>query len=168
MYLNRLTSKTIQIAHYGAAHPEGSCDDYSDESLMNISIKVIPHDQQRYPTVGDYWLNPDGSLEIRVSESGNWKYDALVAVHELIEVLQTESAGIKEPESMAFDQLFERECEAGQHGDEEPGDDPRAPYREQHIFAECVERLLAQRLGVNWSEYDVALMKLWRPKTESL
>lgn len=131
---------------------------------MNITIKTIPHDQHRYPTAGDYWLNPDGSLEIRVSDSGNWKYDALVAVHELVEVLQTESAGIKEPDIMAFDKLFEKECEAGQNGDDEPGDDPRAPYRKQHVFAECIERLVAQELGVNWDEYDESLMKLWRPK----
>jgi|ERR1035437_7107334 hypothetical protein len=133
---------------------------------MNITIKTIPHDQHRYPTVGDYIIRGEADIEILVSKTEDWRYDALVAVHELIEVLQTEYAGIKEPDIMAFDLKFEKECDAGQHGDDEPGDDPRSPYRAQHIFAECIERLLAQRLGVTWEEYDAALMKLWRPKQE--
>jgi hypothetical protein len=38
--------------------------------------------------------------------------------------------------------------------DTEPGDDPRAPYHKQHVFAENIERLLAAELGVDWSAYD--------------
>jgi hypothetical protein len=37
---------------------------------------------------------------------------------------------------------------------EKPGDDPRAPYHKQHVFAENIERLLAAELGVDWSAYD--------------
>ena len=57
--------------------------------MLNINIKTIPHDQQRYDTVGDYWMDHvSGELQIRVSDMSNWRYEALVAFHELAEYLQ--------------------------------------------------------------------------------
>lgn len=35
----------------------------------------------------------------------------------------------------------------------EPGDDPSAPYYTQHQFATVVEKMMAEKLGVNWEEY---------------
>ena len=32
----------------------------------------------------------------------------------------------------------------------EPGDDPRAPYRQEHFIAEAVERIVAAFIGVDW------------------
>lgn len=132
---------------------------------MNINIKTIPHSDHRYPTCGDYWFEENGTLEIRVSDVGDWRYEALVALHELVEVLQTEHKGIREQDIMAFDKMFEQECAEGKHGsDDEPGADPRAPYRKEHFFAEAIERLVSQRLDVDWEEYDKSLMDVWRPK----
>jgi hypothetical protein len=36
----------------------------------------------------------------------------------------------------------------------EPGDDAKAPYHREHVFATKIERLLAVELGVNWRDYD--------------
>ena len=63
---------------------------------MEIHIKTIPHDTQRYPTVGDYWTSSAGVEEVRVSEMPDWRYEALVAVHELIEMILTKHRGIAE------------------------------------------------------------------------
>ena len=37
---------------------------------MNITIKTIAHDKQRYDTVGDWWFDDEGDLQIRVSRVG--------------------------------------------------------------------------------------------------
>ena len=133
---------------------------------MNITIKTIPQKEQRYETIGDYWFIRKESpptnfnLEIRVSETGNWKYEALVAIHELVEVLLCKDRGISEPDIMAFDKAFEAKRKPDDK-DSEPGDDPAAPYGKEHRFAENIERLVAAELGVNWNTHDADLCKIW-------
>ncbi len=74
---------------------------------MKITIETIPHDQQRYPTVGDWqWTGPD-ELVVRVSEMGDWRYNAAVAVHELVEVLLCKQDGVTEAAVDAFDTAYE-------------------------------------------------------------
>jgi hypothetical protein len=51
-----------------------------------------------------------------------------------------------------FDRAYEAKRKPGD--DSELGDDPRAPYHKQHVFAEKIERLLATELGVDWPDYD--------------
>ncbi len=41
---------------------------------MDIHIKTVPHKEQRYNTVGDYWIE-DRVIQIRVSEMGNEDYE---------------------------------------------------------------------------------------------
>lgn len=124
---------------------------------MKIIIETIPHKDQRYETVGD-WFWEDGDLRIRVSELGNWKYEACVAVHELVEVLLCKSDGVQQQDVDAFDMQYEKDR---QEGDEsEPGDDNLAPYRKQHCVATGVERVLAAELGLSWKEYDAAINAL--------
>ena len=130
---------------------------------MNITIKTIPHDAHRYETVGDYWFDDNGNIEIRVSDTKNWKYEALVALHELVEVLLCKDRGISEPDIKAFDEAFEAKRPAGDV-DSEPGDDPAAPYGKEHRFAENLERLFAAELGVNWATYDADLCQIWHQK----
>lgn len=125
---------------------------------MNICIKTIPHSQHRYETVGDWWFDKSGALQIRVSDMGNWKYEALVAVHELVEVLQCKYLRISTASVDKFDKEFERVRKPG--NTDEPGDDSRAPYRVQHGIATGVERILAALLGVDWNKYDAKINSL--------
>ena len=120
---------------------------------MKINIETIPHHSQRYPTVGDYWEDGAEVEQVRVSEMPDWRYEALVAVHELIEMILTKHRGIAEQAISEFDIAFEKSREVGQVFGE-PGDDPRSPYRKEHFFATNVERLLAAELGVDWFAYD--------------
>ncbi len=132
--------------------------------MLKINIETIPHNEQRYPTVGDWWFRDgidDGKiLEIRVSEMNNWKYEFLVAMHEAIETMLCLDRGISEESVSDFDIQFEKEREQGQHGDEEPGDDPKAPYQKEHFFATNLERQMALELGVDWNTYDNVVVDL--------
>lgn len=128
---------------------------------MNISIKVIPHKEQRYPTPGDWFYTTDGGLDIRVSALGNWRYEFLIGVHELVEVLICRHEGVSQEAVDAFDMRFEAQRIAGKKSkDAEPGDDPEAPYHKAHTIATQVERLVAAALGVNWDAYGQAVLAL--------
>lgn len=120
---------------------------------MKIQIETIPHETQRYPTVGDYWDAEDGTIQVRVSNLADWRQEALVAVHEMVEMILTRHRGISEESISDFDIAFERGRERGQVLGE-PGDDPRAPYRREHFFATNLERLLAAELDVDWRAYE--------------
>ncbi|HZZ98730.1 MAG TPA: hypothetical protein VFG51_02235 [Candidatus Saccharimonadia bacterium] len=161
---------------------------------MRIVIETIKHENQRYPTVGDwlydytYFCNTcsqslitphiedvkcvrcktsmcliNTTLSIRVSELGDWRREALVAVHELVEVLLCKHDGVEQASIDKFDIAFEEKRAADldtANPDEqklllmlEPGDDPGAPYRKQHSFASGIERLLAAALDVEWMPY---------------
>ena len=80
------------------------------------------------------------------------RYAFLVGMHEVIEAYLALHAGVSPAAVDKFDRTYEARRKSGD--DSEPGDDPRAPYHEQHVFAEKIERLLATELGVDWSAYD--------------
>lgn len=133
---------------------------------MDINIRTIPHSEQRYPTVGDWWFDEAGNLQIRVSKMSDDRFESLVAFHELAEVLLCRKAGVTQEDADDFDIAFENERAAGLHPqDAEPGDSDDAPYREQHSMATALERALSVALGVNWKEYDDEVMALGN-KTE--
>jgi hypothetical protein len=130
-------------------------------AVNDIIIKTIPHKEHRYETPGDYWRDDDGTRQIRVSKCSDWRYELLIAVHELIEFGLLDCWCISEPDVKAFDEMFEKERTEGKHKPEdEPGDDPRAPYRKHHFTATTIERILAHELGVDWAAYDQEVMNL--------
>lgn len=117
-------------------------------------IESIPHDQQRYETVGDWYYEQlaDGPcLVIRVSEMQDPRHIILVAFHELWEATLCQHRGITQQMVDKFDNEFEARRQPGNI--DEPGDDPQAPYRREHCSATGVERLLASELDVAWNPY---------------
>ncbi len=120
---------------------------------MRIQLETIPHEQQRYPTVGDYWEDENGVEQVRVSAMIDWRYEILVGVHELIELALARHRGISEKAISDFDIQFEALKEQEKVSGE-AGDHPSAPYRNEHFFATSMERLLAAELDVDWSEYE--------------
>lgn len=124
---------------------------------MNIDIRTIPHHAQRYETVGDWFFDEEG-LHIRVSKMSDQRYEWLVGIHELVEVLLCKAAGITQEEVDAFDMAYEKKRPEGD--DSEPGDDLQAPYALQHSIATGVERVVAAFLGVSWSLYDADIQSL--------
>jgi hypothetical protein len=124
---------------------------------MRVTIEVIPNEKQRYPTVGDWQWDGD-HLTISVSEMDNWRYEMLVAFHELAECLICKHRGVDQAVVDAFDIKYEDSRPADDVS--EPGDDPTAPYYREHQFATCVERLLSRELDVSWKQYDETVVNL--------
>ena len=122
-----------------------------------IDYLVIPHADQNYETAGDYWWQGE-TLFIRVSKMSDPRYEQLIYMHELVEAMAVRDKG-KLDESTKFDIPYEEARAAGhqrtpcgcQWG--EPGDDPHAPYYEEHQLASAVELMYAKELGVNWLAY---------------
>jgi hypothetical protein len=138
---------------------------------MNVKIEVIPHDQQRYPTAGDWTFDQNGDLLIRVSKLSDWRREMLVALHELVEVLKCRHDGVAQESVDEFDTAFEKRREEALNGEmpeadkalvaiAEPGDDPKAPYVKQHCLAMGIERIMAAELDVNWHDYETELEAL--------
>lgn len=117
----------------------------------------INHNLQRYNTIGDYWeLN--NVTQFRVSKMSDWRYEALVLTHELIEYIIIKHQGISIQEIDDWDIAFEKVREKG--NTDEPGDDKRAPYYKAHTFATKIERMLAVILKVNWKQYEKTISNL--------
>jgi len=154
---------------------------------MHVTMHTIPHDQQRYDTVGDWHFDMNGDLIIKVSKMSDPRYETLIAVHELIEAVLCKQAGVSEDAVDAFDMAYEagrkvrldkarsvnREpvhgrsfqgwrkrhaAEIAEIEEAEPGDDPQAPYHHQHMAASMFEEDLAKRLGVDWEVYAAEVM----------
>jgi hypothetical protein len=125
---------------------------------MNIMIRTVPHEQQRYPTVGDWEINdsernePADSMRITVSDLGDWRMEALVAIHELVEALLCKWRGITQAMADEWDWAAAVETE--------PGDDPECPYRNEQFVATTMERILATELGVDWLKYEQLIAAL--------
>ena len=121
---------------------------------MKIIIETIPHKDQRYPTVGDWQFLGD-ELLIRVSEMGDWKKEALVGIHELVEALLCKSRGITQEEVDKFDMAYKG-------ADMDPGGDIHAPYHSQHLIAGDFEAWLQKDLSVDEEDYENAIDKLYQ------
>jgi hypothetical protein len=125
-------------------------DSASSDALahgLRVNLRIIPANQQRYDTAGD-WLWTSNTLEIRISRevaNKDIRYAMLLFVHELVEALLCRAAGITTAQVDSFDMSHPQA--------DEPGDDPKAPYHRQHLAAEAVERELARQLQVKWKDY---------------
>jgi hypothetical protein len=121
--------------------------------MFNVTIRTIPHSEQRYETVGDWQYDKTNERHvITVSELGSWKKEALIAVHELVEMILCHHNVVIEQEVDDFDI---------QHPElNDPGDDARAPYQREHCYATAVERMLCAALGIQWEEYEKTIAAL--------
>lgn len=122
-----------------------------------LIIQTIPHKYQDYETVGN-WNFANGVLLVFVSDMGDPRYNFLVGIHEAVEAMICKHRGVKEEDITAFDVEFEKNRPEG--NEDEPGDDPNAPYKKEHFTATNVERIVAAELDVDWNEYDKAVMSL--------
>jgi hypothetical protein len=124
---------------------------------VKITIQVIKHEDQAYSTVGDWRWDGD-DLNIYVSSMDNWRYEMLVAFHEMAECLMCKHRGISQESVDTFDMQFEKMRKP--RNVDEPGDDPTAPYYREHQIATNLERILSLELGVNWKQYDETVVNL--------
>ena len=134
-----------------------------------ITLELVPHGSQRYNTVGDWYMDPTDPYHLIIKGSefpaGWWQW--AVPLHELAEALTCLALGV-EPESVdAFDMAFEDDPKRSTKYDE-PGDDPRAPYHNQHQFAHKIERqFLETMLHGDWDKYERGLERLYNKRQAS-
>ena len=125
---------------------------------MKITIEIIPHDQQRYDTVGD-WIFVGDELIIKVSEfkekekALNESYTLLIGIHELIEAVLCRSSFITQ-EMVDYWDMSHLDF------DGEPGEIVGCPYYRQHLIATIIEHMIADELGINWEDYEEAIENL--------
>lgn len=118
---------------------------------MNIVIKTIPRDEMRPEVDGaDWFWDEQGDLQVRVCPMSDWRYEALLAIHEATEAIICKHNGVTQQQVDKFDAAYD----ASHADDVEAGDDPAAPYKLEHCFATAIERILCGALGVDWKTYD--------------
>lgn len=123
-----------------------------------MNIETIPHKDQAYETVGNYWMDEDGVMQIRISEMNNQFYEIMVAVHEIVEWALCIQEGITEKEITEFDLAFESNRQKGNL--DEPGFEINAPYYKQHCFATSVELGMCAMVGEDFKKYDKTVNEL--------
>lgn len=123
---------------------------------MNIIVETVPHSSQRYSTCGDWQFTGPNDVLVSVSDMKNWKYELLVAFHEIIEVYLCRDRKISQKEVDEFDKDFEER----RMDDSEPGNSEYAPYHKEHVFATKLEKMFAKELKVDWKKYDKTVNEL--------
>lgn len=122
---------------------------------MNINIQIVRHKDQRYNTVGDWAYDSNGDLQIKVSDTGDWRYNFLIARHELDEAILCRIAGVSGKQVDDYD--FSHPDEIGGDSFSECID---APYYTQHCDALAAEWELARKMGIDWVVYTKAVAEL--------
>lgn len=79
--------------------------------MRKIVVETIPHKNQRYPTVGD-WFTRKGISRFRISKLPDWRWEFLVMIHELIEWALCQHERISEPGITAFDENSKKTARA--------------------------------------------------------
>ena len=118
--------------------------------MLNVEIQTIPHEQQEYNTVGFHREGVNKNI-IRVSDLNNWKYEILIAIHELVEQSLCLAHGMKAKDVIDFDENFEKNRTS--EAPLEPGDNLSAPYHKEHVTATFFEKEMAKALDIDWEDY---------------
>lgn len=130
-------------------------------SPSKIVIEVIPHGYHRLPNSlgGDWFFDASGNLTVRVSDMGDWRYNFLLARHELDEAMLCLAAGIT-TEMVDAD---EAKSTANDNPDSFSGY-PGSCYQQQHNDALAGEWLMSRLLGVDWTKYAESFQALHEEK----
>ena len=133
---------------------------------FKIEAKGIPHSEQRYSTIGDYFIDDAGTVQLRHSLTGNDKYDFLIQIHETVEMLVYHFCKRRQisRNAQAYNDQFDMDYEGDRDESDpfsEPGYDPKAPYYREHMLACAVEHIVAAYLGVDYNDYDRTTQALY-------
>ena len=126
------------------------------EHLREIHIKTCPKNEMSN-AYGDYWIDNNGVLQIRVAES-DIRTELILAMHELWEPNKAMLDGISIEQ---IDKWIADNPEIIKN-DPNPGAHETAPHKLQHIQATAFEVLAVTFLGMNWIKYDQELDALYQ------
>jgi hypothetical protein len=132
------------------------------EDLKKIQIEIIPHSSQRYQTCGDWFLDENGVMQVRISNLGTEIENFMVAIHEVIELVLLRNKGITDKDIDKFDFEFEERVKRGEAGrNDEPGFASDSPYLQEHTLATSVELQMCALAKINWNEYSTKIENLF-------
>jgi len=137
---------------------------------MRIVIQSVPQSKIRADQSGDWWVHGTHQYTIHVLDTMLPESQLAVAIHELVEAYLCRKHGVTDGDVCAFDEHYEAERKEGKHKeDDEPGDDPRSPYRKEHAAATHVERAVCHAFELSWLSHEQSLLESGEdhPKTES-
>lgn len=124
---------------------------------MRIKLRRIDQKEQKFTTLGYWsWSKPGnkGTLTVQVSRMGDWRFEAAVWGHELIEVFYCWLFRISTEEADRFDAFYEAEYNAGRIATtQEPGDDRKCPYYVGHSAGVAWEHFWIFISFCRWSKY---------------
>jgi hypothetical protein len=127
---------------------------------MTIVIQSTRQSKIRSFQSGDWWSHDHDEFTIHVLETMSPESQLAVAIHELVEAYLCRKHGVTDEMVCAFDDKYEAEREQGKHKDnDEPGDDPAAPYRQEHMMATHVERAVCHAIGLSWQEHEQSVIE---------
>lgn len=118
---------------------------------MNAKITITQPKDMRPEVDGvDWFWTHEGNLEVQIAPMSDWRYEMLLAVHELTEAIMCKHNGVSQKQVDEFDKEYDKthdtDCNAG--------DDSAAPYKLEHCYATAIERILCGAMGVDWKHYD--------------
>lgn len=117
-------------------------------------IKLIPLQEQRFTTLGDWYEDSRGQFTIAISDMNDWRYEFIVLMHELTEWGICQARGVSTKDCDDFDARWEEDIRAGLVSPEiEAGFNKNCPYRIGHTWGARIERLFCFLLRVPWKQY---------------
>lgn len=123
-----------------------------------IVVDFVAQEEQRYDTVGDYWVGPDNTLHFRITDfPDNPSYSRAILLHELIEKWLKDLDGVSDMDVDAWDMGPGEDLR-------DPGLDPRAPYHRHHMIADSYERRFICDAGEDWVKYESSIDGLFPNK----
>lgn len=114
---------------------------------MKITLEVVPHNQQRLGMIGD-WFFEGEDLVVRVTDLGDWRFNFLIARHEMDEAILCKHHGV------TAKQVDEYDLDNPHNGSSNFADNPFAPYYTEHNDALAAEWIMSRLLNVDWMEYE--------------
>lgn len=115
--------------------------------MFNIRIDTIPHSNQRYNTVGDWYYDETLRVpRIFVSQMSDWKYEFLVGLHEMVEWVLCSTSNITPKQVDEWDMSHAES--------DDPGSIIECPYFYQHKTAVLVEKIVCHIMNIDWNVYE--------------
>jgi hypothetical protein len=130
--------------------------------MLRLEINDLPPIPVRSEQAGD-WTYDKLTFHLTAvsAELGNRKSEFAILIHEIMEAFLCRESGVSDADVVKFDDQYEDERKNGHHKErDEPGDDPRAPYRQEHMAATHVERAVCMALGITWQAHDEVVQRM--------
>lgn len=128
---------------------------------MNMIFKTVTMKEQPFLTQGDWQTDKDGNMVSTIAECEDWRFWAIVAIHEMVEYFICKLRGVTIEDCNKFDAMYEEGYRSGKIPlDKEAGYDKRCPYHRGHVWGDRFAWVLAKLLRVKIKDYNRYMDKL--------